>query len=56
MPVPQGAVYTVTGTVTAVTDSSVDVYNDTTSATVTIDNFSPDNPNGVAGHVRASGR
>ncbi|MBK6405965.1 MAG: DUF11 domain-containing protein [Holophagales bacterium] len=49
MPVPQGATYAVTGTVTAVTDSSVDVYNDTTSATVTIDNLSPDNPNGETG-------
>ena len=49
MPVPQGATYTVTGTVTAVTNSSVNAYNDTTSATVTIDNLSPDNPNGVTG-------
>ncbi len=49
MPLPQGATYTVTGTVTAVVDSSVSVYNDSTSATVTIDNLSPDNPNGVTG-------
>lgn len=49
MPVPPGASYAVTGTVTAVTDNSLNTYNDTSSATVVVDNLSPDDPNGVAG-------
>lgn len=49
MPLVPGAEVAVTGRVTAVTTvaSSYKVYNDTSSATLTVDNLSPGNPAGV---------
>ncbi|HPR63302.1 MAG TPA: CxxxxCH/CxxCH domain-containing protein [Thermoanaerobaculia bacterium] len=44
MPAVPGTTYAVTGTVTAVTSTNTKSYNDSTSATVTIDNQSPNNP------------
>jgi predicted CxxxxCH...CXXCH cytochrome family protein len=41
MPAPPGSTYAVTGTVTAITSTNSPVYNDSGSATVTIDNASP---------------
>jgi len=49
MAAPPGASYAVTGTVTAITSTNTPVYNDTTSATVTIDNLSTANPSGFGG-------
>jgi len=49
MAAPPGASYAVTGTVTAITSTNTAVYDDTTSATVTIDNLSTANPSGFAG-------
>jgi len=49
MPDPPGSTYTVTGTVTAITCTYPKVYNDTASATITIDNDSPDDPSGFSG-------
>lgn len=50
MPAPPGAVVAVTGRVTALTTAAVSqkTYNDTTSATLTVDNLSPANPAGAA--------
>lgn len=44
MPAPPGASYAVTGTVTSVTSGNPKSYNDSASATLTIDNLSPGNP------------
>jgi hypothetical protein len=49
MPAPPGSTYTVTGTVTAITSTYTKVYNDTASATITIDNQSPANHTGFSG-------
>ncbi|WP_236015303.1 Ig-like domain-containing protein [Geomonas anaerohicana] len=49
MPAPPGATYAVTGTVTAITCSNPKAYNDTASATVTIDNLSPANVTAAGG-------
>ncbi len=43
MPVPPGATYAVTGTVTAYTSTNAQSGTDSTSATITIDNESPSN-------------
>ena len=44
MPASPGASYAVTGRVTAIASAYPKVYDDTSSATVTIDNLSPANP------------
>ncbi|QXE90541.1 Ig-like domain-containing protein [Geomonas subterranea] len=49
MPVPPGASYAVTGTVTAITSSNPKAYSDSVSATVTIDNLSPGNVTAAGG-------
>ncbi len=51
MPAVPGASYATTGTVTAITSTNTKSYNDTTSATVTIDNASPANPTALSGTV-----
>ncbi len=46
MPVPPGLNYSVTGTVTSATSTNVKIYNDSGSATITVDNLSPANVSG----------
>ncbi len=48
MPVPPGASYAVTGTVTAFTSTNVQAGTDSASATITIDNLSTGNPGASA--------
>ena len=57
MPAVPGAEVAVTGLVTAVTTSvgTYKVYNDTTSATLTVDNLSPGNPAGAVAVPLESG-
>ncbi len=49
MPAVPGASYATTGTVTALTSTNTPVYNDSGSATVTVDNASPANVTAAAG-------
>ena len=49
MPAPDGSTYTVTGTVTAFTSTNSQSGTDTDSATITVDNNSPDNVTGASG-------
>uniref|UniRef100_C6E630 Fibronectin type III domain protein n=1 Tax=Geobacter sp. (strain M21) TaxID=443144 RepID=C6E630_GEOSM len=49
MPAAPGALYAVTGTVTAITSTNPKSYSDTASATVTIDNLSPSNVTSAGG-------
>ncbi len=51
MPVPPGATYTATGTVTAITSTNAKTYGDSSSATLTIDNLSPGNPSAFSGQA-----
>lgn len=44
MPSPPGSSFSVSGVVTALLNSTHHVYNDASSATITIDNLSPGNP------------
>jgi hypothetical protein len=49
MPVPPGASYATTGTVTAFTSTNTQAGTDSSSATVTIDNLSPNGATSVSG-------
>ncbi len=48
MPAPPGLSYSVTGTVTSVTSTSNKVYSDSGSATVTVDNLSPNGATSIS--------